>query len=186
MTNKTKLLPCPCCEGEAKEMYTYLTSVEWVACLKCGLETKGFGNAEAAAKAWNTRAAPAEDVRDCPNCTVCVGSPLMPKGCSIDNGQYAEDVRAVVEEPVAYQVKVHGMTLYWNQPSESPSAVNTPLYRHPQRPVVLPERLREVWLFLDGRAELNGCVFGEKPEGRHNFWWRKELRAVLKELYPAQ
>jgi hypothetical protein len=62
MTNKTKLLPCPCCEGKAKEMYTYLTSVEWVACLKCGLETKGFGNAEAAAKAWNTRAAPAEDV----------------------------------------------------------------------------------------------------------------------------
>lgn len=54
------------------------------------------------------------------------------------------------------------------------------------RPVALPERLREVWLFLDGQSELEGCVFGEKPEGRHNFWWRKELRAALEELYPAQ
>lgn len=102
----------------------------------------------------------------------------------------AEDVRAVVEEPVGKVLSDAEMGIgydrkfgrvIWFGPLE-PGL----LYRHPQRPVVLPERLREVWLFLNGQAELNGCVFGEKPEGRHNFWWRKELRAVLEELYPQQ
>lgn len=49
-------------------------------------------------------------------------------------------------------------------------------------PIDIKQRLNDVWLFLDGQAELNGCVFGEKPEGRHQFWWRKELRSVVEDL----
>lgn len=144
MTNKTELLPCPCCGGQAKEMYTYLTSVEWVACLKCGLETKGFGNAEAAAKAWNTRAAP------------------------------AEDVRAVVEEPAAYADPksfknfnnlAHLGGLYTHEWMWArPAAGLVPLYRHPQRPVVLPERRNvdpntaETILQWHKDCEWNACV----------------------------
>jgi len=62
------------------------------------------------------------------------------------------------------------------------------LYTSPPAPVsvVLPidikQRLNDVWLFLDGQTELNGCVWGEKPEGRHQFWWRKELRSVVEDL----
>jgi hypothetical protein len=103
----------------------------------------------------------------------------------------AEDVCAVVEEPFGYWCHPEGNPAlgFFNktiEPNTSSFCDVVPLYRQPQRPVVLPERLRQVWLFLDGQAELDGCVFGEKPEGRHNFWWRKELRAVLEELYPAQ
>jgi len=177
MTNKTKLLPCPCCEGEAKEMYTYLTSVEWVACLKCGLETKGFGNAEAAAKAWNTRAAPAEDVRDCPNCTVCVGSPLMPKGCAIDNGQYAEDVRAVVEGLV-YQCRFHWNDIWldvdkatFEARSTDPNTyVTRSLFGRPQRPLVLPK-------FNEWYAKNIG-VIGTASAKHDESVWRACLDAV--------
>lgn len=52
----------------------------------------------------------------------------------------ADDVRAVVDEQVVYQVKIHGMTLYWKVPSVTPGAINAPLYRHSQRPMILPER----------------------------------------------
>lgn len=59
-------------------------------------------------------------------------------------------------------------------------------YTAPSAPVAVPvdlrKRLNDVWLFLDGQTELNGCVWGEKPEGRHNFWWRKELRAVIEDV----
>jgi hypothetical protein len=97
----------------------------------------------------------------------------------------AEDACAVVDEPMAYMRQD-------DSPNDNlvkctftcPGAFG--VHRHSQRPVVMPERLREVWLFLDGQAELEGCVFGEKPEGRHNFWWRKELRAALEELFPQQ
>lgn len=60
------------------------------------------------------------------------------------------------------------------------------LYTSPPAPVAVPDavrnRLNEVWLFLDGQAELNSCTFGEKPEGRHQFWWRKELRTAIEDL----
>jgi hypothetical protein len=49
-------------------------------------------------------------------------------------------------------------------------------------PVEVRDQLNKVWLFLDGQTELSGCVFGEKPEGRHQFWWRKELRAAIDDL----
>lgn len=97
----------------------------------------------------------------------------------------AEDVRAVVEEPVAYlrqDDRPHNNLIVCA--FTDPGAFE--VFSHPPRPVVMPGRLREIWLFLDGQSELNGCVFGEKPEDRHNFWWRKELRAVLEELYPQQ
>lgn len=113
----------------------------------------------------------------------------------------SEDVRAVVEEPVAFKLKEcadgYGHGGRWCGPAyncwldprdrkERDEDFQRRKDAASQRPVAMPERLREVWLFLDGQAELNGCVFGEKPEGRHNFWWRKELRAALEELYPHQ
>ena len=78
----------------------------------------------------------------------------MPKGCAIDNGQYAEDVRAVVEEPVAWMqfdgegnndfTDDHETAERWAK-NNGPKYVDwlTPLYRHPERPVVLPERRDE-------------------------------------------
>lgn len=69
----------------------------------------------------------------------------------------AEDVREVVDDPVVYQVKIHGMTLYWNTPSEASKAINTPLYSHPQRKVVMPERMKGS--AVTGRAEgWNACL----------------------------
>ena len=47
------------------------------------------------------------------------------------------------------------------------------------------EKLRAVWLFLDGQGELSDCVFGEKPEGRHNYWWRRELREAFEAVYAS-
>ena len=39
-----------------------------------------------------------------------------------------------------------------------------------------------VFKFLLGEGELEGCGFGEKPEGeRGNYWWRKHLRKALAE-----
>lgn len=92
---------------------------------------------EAMIECYQERAAPAEDVRDCPNCKVCVGSPFMPKGCVIDNGQYAKDVRAVGEEPVAWRVTDHaGLARNYDHfPHWAAGYLVEPLYRRPQRPV---------------------------------------------------
>lgn len=100
----------------------------------------------------------------------------------------AEDVRAMVDEPVAIGTLHRDCDerIVFESSGETHIKDGMPVFSRAQRKVVMPEGLREVWLFLDGQAELNGCVFGEKPEGRHNFWWRKELRAVLEELYPPQ
>lgn len=53
--------------------------------------------------------------------------------------------------------------------------------------VVVPgiEKLREVWLFLDGQGELDGMSFGEAPDGTGRFWWRKHLRAALEPIFAA-
>ncbi len=156
MTNNTQLLNCPFCGTDDVDPTGVLNGDETRS-----PECMGCGATAPTLATWNCR----------------ITAP-------------AEDVRAVVEEPVGKVLSDAEMGIgydrkfgrvIWFGPLE-PGL----LYRHPQRPVVLPERLREVWLFLDGQAELNGCVFGEKPEGRHNFWWRKELRAVLEELYPQQ
>lgn len=65
-------------------------------------------------------------------------------------------------------------------------AMEQPLFTAPPASVSvsvdLRKRLNDVWLFLDGQTELNGCVWGEKPEGRHAYWWRKELRAVIEDV----
>lgn len=47
------------------------------------------------------------------------------------------------------------------------------------------EKLREIWLFLDGQTELNGCTFGEQPQGRHAYWWRRELREAFESVYSS-
>lgn len=46
----------------------------------------------------------------------------------------------------------------------------------------LTDEQRKVLSFLYGVGDLNGCGFGEKPDGeRGNFWWRKHLRAAFPE-----
>ena len=43
-----------------------------------------------------------------------------------------------------------------------------------------PAVTEEMIAFLMGEGPLEGCHFGERPEGeRGNFWWRKRLRAML-------
>lgn len=71
---------------------------------------------------------------------------------------------------------VQGLWVAFKEFSSPPAPVSVVL------PIDIKQRLNDVWLFLDGQAELNGCVWGEKPEGRHQFWWRKELRAVVEDL----
>lgn len=40
--------------------------------------------------------------------------------------------------------------------------------------------LAEVYAFLDGSGELEGCWFGEKPEyEKGEFWWRSRLQAAI-------
>lgn len=42
--------------------------------------------------------------------------------------------------------------------------------------------MNDVFKFLLGEGELQGCGFGEKPaHERGNFWWRKHLRAALEQ-----
>lgn len=44
------------------------------------------------------------DAPACPDCKVCVGSPLLPKGCTIDNGQH-EPATQHQGEPVAWRFR---------------------------------------------------------------------------------
>ncbi|UZJ58611.1 hypothetical protein OKW98_18715 [Pseudomonas sp. KU26590] len=83
----------------------------------------------------------------------------------------AEDVRAVVEEPVAYLYKEYvwatGLCDYvWRTQLESEAPTDDqnvkdidPLYRHPQRPVVLPERMISTNTLEELKAEgYNQCI----------------------------
>lgn len=45
------------------------------------------------------------DAPACPDCKVCVGSPLLPKDCTIDNGQHEPPAQSHAE-PVAWQYRV--------------------------------------------------------------------------------
>jgi hypothetical protein len=85
----------------------------------------------------------------------------------------AEDVRAVVEEPVATVVttRSHSLPMIMSDGSlksgavvEQKSAILhadlpdlTPLYRHPQRPVELPERYERLHV-SEYRAGWNACL----------------------------
>ncbi|SDI56996.1 hypothetical protein [Pseudomonas abietaniphila] len=212
MSDKAKLLPCPFCGGKAK--VSSFPGAHNVWCenqpVSCG------NRAMFTVEQWNTRAAPTEDVRLHQSAADTLKQAADTLDAidrrRIERAErlgLPEDVRAVADEPV-HQVRSHGSCCWEDVSGESLESYRCQpehyeirkLYRQPQcsevspqcseqlrtqaRPVALPERLREVWLFLDGQSELEGCVFGEKPEGRHNFWWRKELRAALEELYPAQ
>lgn len=118
MTNNTELLPCPFCGGEAVER---MWLPEGIGTGRAGCSTVGatsnlencpLEDAEILIVKWNTRAA-------------------LP-----------EDVRAVVDEPVAW--RCGGITWSYQadamKHAERFSLVVEPLYRHPERPMVLPER----------------------------------------------
>ncbi|MBD1602407.1 Lar family restriction alleviation protein [Pseudomonas typographi] len=193
MTDKTELLPCPFCGSN--NLRHEIRSHSFVECLDCGCDGPLRPHMSASKDAWNARAAPAEDA--CPpliktlrdNGELVALKATVAQQAKMIEALQAEDVRAVGEEPVAHTLaeKVREALDRKACPNVwMVIAYEAVVSNYASRPVVLPERLREVWLFLDGQAELNGCVFGEKPEGRHNFWWRKELRAALEELYPPQ
>ncbi|SDJ40523.1 Lar family restriction alleviation protein [Pseudomonas abietaniphila] len=91
MTNTNNLLPCPCCGGGAEEMGGYTTSVKWIMCLKCGLETKGFDNTELASKSWNTRTTPPDDVR-------AVVDERTPQDYAIEHAEYLAAAADGVQE----------------------------------------------------------------------------------------
>jgi hypothetical protein len=212
MTNKTKLLPCPFCGNDELTAEPESTYVMCHGCDADGPMTKPGG----ATAAWNNRAAPAEDVRASVEeykpvavVTATEGTKTIVQafeGARLNEGEKlyvrtGSHAGAVVDEPVSFKLKVcadgygHGghwcgaAYKCWLDPrdrKERDEDFERRKSAASQRQVAMPERLREIWLFLDGQSELNSCVFGEKPEGRHNFWWRKELRAVLEELFPQQ
>ena len=50
----------------------------------------------------------------------------------------------------------------------------------------LVERLEAASAFLDGRAPLDGCSFGDKhPSNRGNFWWRSSIGDTLNDTIAA-
>lgn len=189
MTDKTELLPCPFCGSDVHlsefEGITSIVCASGDACASSKLIVAyPSDDYENALLAWNTRAAPAEDVRadgelntelyadyvamradrdslrealielvkvnDEHNQSMIsiIGRPAMWNDSYLDKARKAiaapaevryEDARAVVEEPVAYLTN-GGKAFYFPSPNIEKADGDTPLYRHPQRPVVLPER----------------------------------------------
>lgn len=145
MTNKTELLPCPFCGGKAE-----IDTLQ-------GYRNIVTGALETAVSVY---------CASCDaNCTSCRGDhPDLDPQVVIDrwNTRDAppEDVRAVVDEPVAWmdprspemsatisnEVKQHNLK-FGGAPSAAVNGYCIPLYRHPQRPMVLPERkeILQVW-----------------------------------------
>lgn len=118
MTDKTKKLPCPFC-GSAKIKTVVDDGIHFDQCLKCeATGPTGFKRGDEDDANWNTRAA------------------------------HAKDVRAVVEEPVAWMLEgsVGGSSLDFQisdllDTQNRHGGVLVPLYRHPHRSFVLPERI---------------------------------------------
>lgn len=63
MTDKSELLPCPFCGGKAEHEVWSDHNFSRITCDDCGLERDYLANPDEAYTWWNTRAAPAEDVR---------------------------------------------------------------------------------------------------------------------------
>lgn len=158
MTNKTKMLPCPFCgdmpvklKSYGDERDGYADCVSYV-CKTCGCARGARGDSskggyadnsgveQKALDAWNTRAAPPEDVRAVVDGPVLWFKPL-PGLLAKPNGQ-------------TYDVMFADVPGY------------EPLYRRPQRPIVMPDKYDDVLLpFLAMmRAELHANVGkGDRP-----------------------
>lgn len=60
MAEKLKL--CPFCGGEAMLLGT---TIHWVVCSKCSVETYGYHDIEGAIDAWNSRVSDSDEADDC-------------------------------------------------------------------------------------------------------------------------
>lgn len=154
MTNNIQLLLCPFCGGKAT--VSKFPGAHNVWCenqpVKCGNRTMYTP------EQWNTRA-PAEDVR------AVVEEPVMRLECEKlwgGDGEYAVDF---VKSGWLEECRQKGGTFL--------------LYRHPQRPVVLPERFNKVMQYLLGEGDLDGYYFRDAKQSSGKYWWRAELRACL-------
>ncbi|MBD1602266.1 hypothetical protein [Pseudomonas typographi] len=123
MTNEQKLLPCPFC-GSTDLKTVVDDGIHFEQCCKCeATGPTGFKRGDEDAADWNTRAALAEDVR-------AAGD--EPVGYELTmNGEQKDLAAAKFGAPTAWEnLQRHGYVI-------------SPLYRHPQRPVVLPETKNE-------------------------------------------
>jgi hypothetical protein len=146
MTDKSELLPCPFCGAAAKATDEMFGSVIHCDHLHtCPLD--GHEQLAAAVREWNARA----NHKSAP----CAASQV---------DATPEDVGAVVDEPVGYMTQcLRGDRVGVVEQAEGPdSVVNLqywtpafPVYRHPQRQMVLPERIcgKDAW-----RSGWNDCL----------------------------
>lgn len=87
--------------------------------------------------------------------------------------QEPDDLDWITPEAVfEAKLKLHGIL----NPPVKQDAFAAPVEPVKQRPVA------DVFKFLLGEGELEGCGFGDKPDNeRGNFWWRKHLRKALEQ-----
>lgn len=121
MTNSTQLVSFKkLCYG-AQFKYSADDAAEWV---KIGHNTVAGWNPKYVSDSWTGQPICAFAEDDQIDADVFLVTPAP-----------AEDVRAVVEEPVAYLTN-GGKTFYFPSPNIERHPGDIPLYRHPQRPVV--------------------------------------------------
>ncbi|MDH0749480.1 Lar family restriction alleviation protein [Pseudomonas sp. GD03842] len=117
MTNKPELLPCPFCGGIPVITKHHKEEIYSFMhrCPVVGTISRDFRErAQDHADMWNTRAAPADDI-----------SP-------------------VIDEPVAFKYvnpDIPWPLFYEKKQDDRGKWEEIPLYRHPQRPVVTPDRM---------------------------------------------
>ncbi|HEY0287052.1 MAG TPA: hypothetical protein VGC62_08585 [Pseudomonas sp.] len=101
MTNKTVMLPCPFC-GSTDIKTVVDDGIHFEQCCKCeATGPTGFKRGDEDDADWNTRAAPAEDVR-------AVGDERSQKDCAIEHAEYM----ATAADYVSEHFNAYGLALF--------------------------------------------------------------------------
>lgn len=140
MSDKPELLPCPFCGREAKLDVEEARSDSAWCFIRCSYRCKAAPHVGDSACIWYwsegkkyRHQSDEKAIQQAKDRAIAAWNTRAP----------AEDVRAVVEEPVAW--RCGGITWSYRvdaiNHAERFSLEVEPLYRHPQRPVVLPERI---------------------------------------------